>query len=217
MKIEIMIPSCLVALIVFVVLFNVGRSNYLEVKKEKFDLKNTFPYEMQSQFNAKYNWHVRFISLFFALAMSLFAVNAFDITFMSILSIITGLMIINAIAIMLLFIIDMRRASLHMAIAVIHFGLTFLSYVLVAYYVFFVKSSDYPLAMGIICLTFALMILLLCINPKLYKWMFMEKVEEEGKVELKRPKVIMLALYEWIFIALAISLNLIITIFTVLM
>ena len=45
----------------------------------------------------------------------------------------------------------------------------------------------------------------------------MEKVEEYGKVELKRPKVIMLAMYEWIFIALAITLNLIITIFTVLM
>lgn len=217
MKIEIMIPSVIVAIIIFTILFNIGRSNYYESKKEKFKIKSMFPYEMQNQINAKYNWNVRFMSLFFALAMSLFAINAFDITFASILSVIVGIMILNAIDNMLLFFIDMRRASLHMALAVISFGLTFLSYILLAYYVFFVSSNEYPIVLGIICLIIALIILGLCANPKLYKWMFMNKVEENGKVELKRPEILTLALYEWMFITLAIVFDLIIVLVTILM
>jgi len=217
MKIEYMIPSCLVGLIVFIVLITMGRANYLEATKSKFSLKSMFPFEMQNLTKAKYNWYVRFVALFFALAMALFAINAFDMSFGSILGFATGAMIINAIVMMLLFIVDMRRASLHMAFAICHFILTFLSYAFVANYVFFAKSNQYPIVLGIICIVLAIIIFLLLLNPKLYRWMYLEKVEEDGVQVLKRPKVVVLSLYEWIFMGLSILLNFIITIVTIFM
>ncbi|MCH5171967.1 MAG: hypothetical protein J1F31_04005 [Erysipelotrichales bacterium] len=217
MKIEIMIPSLIAVVMIFSILCCVGRSNYLEYTKEKFDFRSHFPYEMQDNQHFKYNWQVRFLSLFFALAHSLFAVNAFDMSNASSLSFVIGVMILNAIVMMLVFIVPMRKASLHMALAIIQFGLTFLSYALVSNYVFFFNTQGYPLFLGIASSVIGVGILLSLINPKLYRWMYLDKVEENGEIVLKRPKVMMLALYEWIFMFLTILLDLLVVIATFIM
>lgn len=217
MKIEIMIPSFLAIVMIFSILINVGRSNYYEQKKEKFDLRQNFPYEMQDDWRFKYNWHVRFLALFLALALAMFGINAFNMTNASSLSFATGVMILNAIAIMLLFFTSMRSAYLHMALAIIHFGLTFLSYAFVANYVFFFNVEEYPTYLGVISAILVIFILALMINPKLYRWMYLEKEEKDGEVLLKRPKVMLLPLYEWAFMMLTIFLDLLITIVTLLM
>lgn len=217
MKIEIMIPSLIVVVIIFSILFVVGRSNYLEYTKEKFDIRSNFPYEMQDNFSFKYNWQVRFLALFFALSLCLFAVNAFDMKNASSLSLAIGVMILNAIVTMLLFFISMKNSYLHMALAIGQFGLTFLSYAFVTNYVFFFNALDYPIFLGIVTSVFLVIILLLLINPKLYKWMYLDKVEENGEMVLKRPKVMLLPLYEWIFMVLTILLDLIIVIATLIM
>lgn len=214
MKIEVMIPSFIVTLIIFVALIFIGKANYSEVTKDKFKLLSMFPYEMQNNIKAKYNWPVRVVALCFALAMSLFAINAFSMGFPSVLSAAVAAMIINAIVMMLLFFVDMRRAFLHVALAVLQFCLTFLSYAFVANYVFFVKSNEYPLVLGIICLVILVVIILLMTNPKLFRWMYLEKVEENGEIVLKRPKVMVLPTYEWLFMGLSILLDFLITIVT---
>lgn len=217
MKIEIMIPSLIVVIMIFSILYVVGRSNYLEYTKEKFDIRSNFPYEMQDNQHFKYNWQVRFLALFFCLSLSLFAVNAFDMKNASSLSLATAVMILNAIFAMLLFIVPMRNASVHMAIAIGQFGLTFLSYAFVSNYVFFFNIEEYPLFLGIVSSIFLVIILLLLINPKLYRWMYLDKVEENGEIVLKRPKVMLLPLYEWIFMVLTIVLDLLIVIATLIL
>lgn len=214
MKIEVIIPTFLVIVIIFSILLNVGCTNYFEQKKQKFDFRQSFPYEMQDDSRFKYNWHVRFLVLFLALALSMFAVNAFNMDNASSLSFATGVMILNAIAIMLVFFTPMRKANLHMALAIGQFGLTFLSYAFVANYVFFFNVEEYPLHLGIICLVFVILILCLMLNPKLYKWMYLDKEEKDGEILFKRPKVMLLPLYEWIFMALTILLDLLIIIAT---
>lgn len=217
MKIEFMIPSIIVAIVIFIILLNVGRANYYDAKKEKFLMGSMFPYEMQDGLYYKYNWNVRFIALFLALALSLFAINSFELTLQPNLSFLLIVMIVNAVIMMCLFFTTMRNATLHMILSIAHFGLTFITYATMANYVFFYNTVDYPLYLGIICVILVVVMLLLFINPKLYKWMYMERQEENGTSTLKRPKVLLLATYEWIFMILTIVFDLLLTIVTLLM
>ena len=202
---------------IFAILLVVGRNNYLEYTKDKFDFRSKFPYEMQDKSYFKYNWQVRFLALFFCLSLALFAVNAFDMRHASSLSLAIGVMILNAIVTMLLFFVSMKNASLHMILAIAQFALTFLSYAFVSNYVYFFNALDYPLFLGIVSSVFVLVILLLLINPKLYRWMYLDKVEENGEIVIKRPKILLLAFYEWIFMLLTIILDLLIVIATLVM
>ena len=179
MRLELMIPSCIVSIIIFTILFNIGRNNYKEFSGENFDIRSMFPYEMQNNSRGKFNWYIRFVALLYALAMALFAINAFDLSFGSSMSAATAAMVINSIVMMLLFFTDMRHAYWHMFLAIIEIVLTFLTYTFVANYVFFSNVNGYPIYLGIVCLVIAVIIFLLILNPKLYHWMYLEKVKNE--------------------------------------
>lgn len=184
---------------------------------KEFSFLRNFPYEY---LNSNKNTLVLFKSLLFllsGLAFSLLFVitplisDFGDLGFLTIF--ITCIFGLAAIANMLLFFFDARYTKTHMALATVSMTLTMLANALatllsiLVYKVYLDRSDSHvsSLVLAIVSGLITLGMLFLIFNPKLTSWAKLESKEnEDGTKTYIRGKVFVLALSEWITIALTI-------------
>lgn len=199
---ETLIPLCCLALIFFALFIYTGIKSYKRRFKLEYDLRNTFPYELnyQTKFldNALPNILLTVSGLF---SIGLFVL--FDIVHLygiNIFILIAG--VFSTIFVYLLYFIDLKFLKTHMAMmvfeAVFIFALT--ASIAISNFTKYKDNNDiYHLVLFIITVIIALVPFAIIMNPKLSLDLKLEtKVNKDGKEEQVRPKYFVLAFSEWI-------------------
>ena len=177
--------------------------NYKKRFQLEYDLRNHFPYELN--YDGKYKDNLfgnicltlsmLFSLAFFSLTSGFFVKNA-----VLIFCLIAGA-IYSAIVFFLPF-VNLKRIYIHVVTAVMLSCFAFLtpaSVGLVAFQQFQIEKSIFCLVIFIISVIFGLFNFVLIMNPKFSFNIQMKKVKlETGEEKIERPKIIVIALSEWI-------------------
>lgn len=182
-----------------------GVINYKKRFTLKYDIRNTFPYEI--------NYQTRFLdNILVNVFLVLFSVSSVGFfTFFDIKNII-GVNLVPAISgsilticIFFIFFADLKYIRFHMFLliftAIASFTLAS-GVALVGFHMFQLDNNDYySLVVCIISAIFALFIFGVMMNPKLnFKLEMTKAIDTNGNEILVRPKYFVLAFSEWIFI-----------------
>lgn len=177
---------------------------YSLFSRSKFHYRFThnYPYELLGQGKMRYPHLAIIVILISGMILSyIFGVAAYKST----LSIISAVfMAIATILILPLLYIEVENPKLHVAFSYLFFLFTFGGNILFGLSGLIespiVLVPPCPLFISIIFLSMAALEFFSLINPKLWKIVFLEKCEEDGKTIYVRPKFSILATYEWLFI-----------------
>ena len=187
------------------------------LKEEKFSFLRSFPYEVIKSNDGSVGMFKILLYILTAFAFSpLFVITPLiaefgDLGFLSIF--ITAVFGLSMISNCLLFFFDARYTKAHMVLATISMSLTLLANALstllsIIVYKTYLDMSDShisSLILAIVSGLFAVGMLLLIINPRLKSWASLEAVDNgDGEKTYARGKVFVLALTEWITIAISI-------------
>lgn len=180
------------------------RSYQNRYKDIKYDIRNTFPYEMNYQL--KYLDNVLpnvLLTLYILTSVCFFAffdiknLNVFTIFMMA-----SGILL--AIVSFFMFFADLKYIRLHLLLVTLLSVSAFASTAFIAVYGFNSFKNDtniLALVIAILAAVFGLFIFILMMNPKLNFHLEMKKaVTPEGKEVLVRPKYFVMAFTEWLFI-----------------
>ena len=180
------------------------RSYQNRYKDIKYDIRNTFPYEMNYQL--KYLDNVLpnvLLTLYILTSVCFFAffdiknLNVFTVFMMA-----SGILL--AIVSFFMFFADLKYIRLHLLLVTMLSVSAFASTAFIAVYGFNSFKNDtniLALVIAILAAIFGLFIFILMMNPKLNFRLEMKKaVTPEGKEILVRPKYFVMAFTEWLFI-----------------
>lgn len=189
--------AALVMSLICILIF--GYANYKDYYHKKINFLQTFPYEMGDQPKMKITNFLRLVIALFVVSATMLQVHLLgSISLFSHIS----LMIVGSLASMsiaTLFLIPMRNIKLHIGFFSISYTFTILSFIHFAYFLkttpFFIPGAE--IYFWISLLFIALQIGLL-FSSHLKKWYVLERVEEENEVKYVRPKVLYIALLEWL-------------------
>ena len=171
----------------------------------KYDIRNTFPYEINYQQSFLDNIFVNIFLILFAVSSIGFFVF-FDIkNILSVNMVPTVGGIFLAICIFFLFFADLKYIRFHMILLILTSISAFAlasGVALVGFRSFQLDNQDYySLIICIIAALIALFLFGVMMNPKLSFHLEMKKaVGVDGKEKLVRPKFFVLAISEWLFI-----------------
>ena len=188
-----------------------SQANYKQRFKQKYDLRNTFPYEFnyESKFADNILGNIALV-LCAAFALGLFSCS---LTY----RINNGLLLISLIsgALYVLFVvlinfIPLKYLRTHMVFAVLLFVVSFVTPAaigLTAFRVFQESKNIFALVLFIVAIVFALFNFVLVMNPKLTLNIKMQvATDEKGNEYYVRPKFIVMAFSEWLAI-LSLTIN----------
>jgi len=165
----------------------------------KFSYLNCFPYEVVL------NYAQRVILLGFGTLFVMFATQSYVATFIKC----TNPMYYSG--------LFLELVSLIVFLGILSFGLDYYKTHIVMDVIFFLTQigadimfliavltrdyfpAEFNVVIGIIMGVIGFILLVLLFIPQLKKWMYMDKVEENGTTIYIRPKVCSLAIVEWIF------------------
>lgn len=168
-------------------------------KDLKFSYLNCFPYEVVL------NYAQRVILLALGTLFVMFATQSYIATFIKC----TNPMYYSG--------LFLQIVSLVVFLGILYFGLDYYKTHIVMDVIFFLTQiganimflvavltrnyfpTQINMVIGIIMGVIGLILLILLFIPQLKKWMYMDKIEENGTTLYVRPKVCSLALVEWIF------------------
>lgn len=182
-----------------------SQANYKQRFKQKYDIRNSFPYEFnyESKFTDNILGNIALV-LCAAFALGLFSCSlAYRIN--------NGLLLISLIsgALYVLFVvlinfIPLKYLRTHMVFAVLLFVVSFVTPAaigLTAFRVYQETKNVFALVLFIVAIVFALFNFVLVMNPKLTLNIKMQvATDEKGNEYYVRPKFIVMALSEWLAI-----------------
>lgn len=209
----VLLISLVAVFVIFALIIIIGCSNYRIAKRAKFKITSMFPYELQNYWNMPYTTYIRFLAGLFAVSYSLFGLCAFFSCDVAISKILIVTLILSAFMMMIIIYVNMNVVKIHLSLAVVLFVLCLLNYGIMTILLLGGQPFYLPNWLGYITLAISIFYLGSLFNPKLYKWMMLEKKEsEEGMTILSRPKYFVLPIYEWVTIALNLLIIVLITI-----
>lgn len=190
------------AILLFIAGVIVGLINYHQSNRKTFNFLNHFPFEMINNPKMKLSLPLRFIMVIFAAVDAVFAITTFMIGSQLMISTLLAIvLVLNSFFIFTLFVSDMRFYKVHLAIDSIFFILNIIAYALLGYYIIRHPSPLFDNALMYISFGIAIILLLMLGVSSLGKWAYLKKETlEDGSTTFSRGKVIVLALYEWIFL-----------------
>ena len=192
------------SMVLFFLFMLVSMNAYKKRWDRKYDIRNTFPYELNYQQRFTDNIMPNAI-LTLAVATSIALYAFFDIKHLSGAIIVTlACGCIASIIIFFMFFLDIRFIRFHIVmfalLAISTFGCP-ASIAVICYQKYQTTLNVYYIVIAIISAVFALFAFALIMNPKLTFQLQMEKAQGvDGKEVLVRPKFFVLAISEWIFI-----------------
>lgn len=112
-------------------------------------------------------------------------------------------MIFSALLMMSLTFINMNIVKLHLTLDVLMFIMCFLNYGLFTVAILLGNTMYMKAWPGCVSGIIGIMYLISLFNPKLFRWMMLEKIEEkDGMSSVSRPKYFILPIYEWVTMGL---------------
>ncbi len=199
-----LLPLSIVSIIFFSLFIFTGIRSYKRRFKLNYDLRNTFPYEL--------NYHTKFfdnivpnIFLVLSIACSIVIYIFFDVKNLigvNVFILISGIFL-SLLSFALVF-VDLKYLRTHIALmvftSVFSFGLGASN--AIGNFVKWQNTQNiYYIILCVICGGFALISFAVMMNPKLSLNIKMDsKIDENGKEILIRPKYIVLAFSEWLLI-----------------
>ncbi len=187
------------SLVSFVCTIIFGTINYKDCFHKKFNFLQMFPYEMGDRPQMK-------ITNYFRLVLALFVVSTavLQIRLLSSVAILSHFLTmifgtLTVISLASLFLIPMQNAKVHITFFSFSYVLNILTYAFFAYFLkmtpIYVKGNEIYFWLSIVMIVIQVGLLFF---PQLYKWYLLEEREENGETTLQRPKVMYLALIEWL-------------------
>ena len=190
----------------FILLMIVSFLLYKKRNDEDFNLKNSFPFELNyhSEFKENFYTHI-FISLYIIASAGFYA--TFHMTYNNgylIFIMIGG--VLSSLAIYALFYIPLLRLRLHIIVDAIFFALRLAisGALIIVSWRLIQKGVNWANITSIVLASIAtLATIAIIINPRLdLNFKLMEVVKENGETEEVRPKYVALAFSEWLLIFL---------------
>ncbi len=193
------------SILFFFAFFLSGQLTYKKKFSLTYDIRNTFPYEINYQTKFLDNILVNSF-LIFAIALSLgyfIFFNIGNLSGINIVIVIAGCAL--SVCVFFLFFADLKYLRFHLFLMIFVGILAFALPASIAISAFGQFQADnkniFALVMTIISAIFALFIFGVMMNPKLnFKLEMKKQVTPDGKEVLVRPKYFVLAFSEWIFI-----------------
>lgn len=180
------------------------KNNYFHRFKDKYDLRNHFPYELNYELRFKDNLigNLILIASFLFGTIYLFTYSKLRFDGMLISIIASGT--ISAILIVFLFLTPLKHLRLHLLETIFLFAsnFSFSSLIAIECYRQFKDLNNALVLIGLILSALmALIIFILIMNPRLSKWANLEsKTNDDGSSTYIRPKYFVLAYSEWLII-----------------
>lgn len=178
--------------------------NMFRLKQQrKFSPKNEFPFELLQGNDAKHLFYYVIMMLLIVVAILIFGLNVVKtrVYFYEILFIISY--ILSAILFYLMFFLRLNKIKRHLFIAILYFLLITTSFVSYGLFLQFSPFIDNNLTLAVISYCLGLFSFGMALNPKLVNWPIMDKREQQdGTITILRPKIFILALYEWLYVGL---------------
>jgi hypothetical protein len=170
-------------------------------EKKKFSFLNGFPFELV-------NRTVLFLSIMVLAGLSaIFYIYFFYSAFFILnqpltllISLITSAMMVSWI---FLLIVSPLKTKPHLLLSSIFMVLNTSLSSIITYYLVVTPYEKYPDYLPFITGLIFIVQIILLINPRVKNWAILEKKEDNGQIEFLRPKVFVLALYEWLFFLLS--------------
>jgi len=193
------VPAFFAAVLSSIFLVLVGLWNYRFSHKAKFSFGNGFPYELYTDAHLRFSGYVKVLIVLSSLAFILFGFGGFAFpSLVSAIIVMTGYTL-TSLALMSLFITDMRYAKLHVFLASAFFVMTALTAASVSYFAFTTPYDIFHPALAYVAAGLALFEVLVAINPRLKHWEKLEAVaQKDGTVAFERPRHFVLPLSEWL-------------------
>lgn len=182
-----------------------SKTNYNRRFKTKYDLRNTFPYELNYEATFKDNFagNVCYV-LMCIINVGIYALSMDTLVQGTLAFNLVGA-IITTISLILVLFVPLKLLKTHLLCSTALIIGVFLSFAAIGYTsldFYNILSYDIFLITCILGFAFAIFMVGLIMNPKLTTWAKAEKVEVDGQVIYKRPKYIVLAFSEWLSIIL---------------
>ncbi|MBR2507495.1 MAG: hypothetical protein IKB70_11555 [Bacilli bacterium] len=171
----------------------------------RYDLRNTFPYELN--FESKFSDNLFGNVLFLMMVLSNLMIYVFSMNVQIQSTLLFNLVsaIINSISLVLVLFVPLKLLKTHLAGTTVFIISTFLNFASIGFTslnFYSILNYNHFVVLAIISFVFAIFVFLIIMNPKLTTWANAEKVEVDGQVTYKRPKYIVLAFSEWLCIIL---------------
>lgn len=208
MKNPLLLAVFVLAIFSFVIFNIVSRIFYKNRHKEKYHFYNMFPYEFNYPAVFKENPYGNFLFIFSSFAIAVFYIlNPYSDSIYRIIALIAS--IAFTMVLICLVMMPLSYLKTHMVLSIVSM---LLAMVLPLFNLFLAleqkktglfDQTQYVMAIISIVVSalLSLTMLLLILNPKLsFKIYSIKEVDAEGNEVLKRPKVIVIALTEWISI-----------------
>ena len=200
---SLLIPSLIGAIISFTIFMVFSFLNYKKRYSVTYNLRNMFPYELNYESSFKDNLIGNIFLLLSSASLVLFFISFFQSMNnygLTLMSLIAG--VLASVMMPFVVFVPVKILKTHLFVDVLFFLTTFLTLasfglVMVNEYQLFMQTKS--LVMAIIDLTFAFLVFLILMNPKLTHWGDLEEVtNSDGTKYYKRPKYFVLAFSEWL-------------------
>lgn len=208
------VPAFFAAVLSFIFLVLVGLWNYRYGHKAKFSFGNGFPFELYTDAHLWFSGYVKILIVLSSLSFIVFGFGGFAFpNLVSAVIVMTGYTL-SSLAMMSLFITDMRYAKLHVFLASAFFVMTALTAASVSYFAFTTPYDIFHPALAYVAAGLALFEVAIAVNPRLNHWEKLEAVaQKDGTVAFERPRHFVLPLSEWFTMAVFVLLTIAIFVF----
>lgn len=179
-------------------------NSYRMKQKRDYSFRNEFPFELTQGVGSAFIRYMHVLVLFFAIMLVFFGFYLIEYP----LAHFSGLIFLvswslTAFLIYLVFIVKFTSVKRHLIVSSLFFLLTVLNGLMFGLYLQYSPVYMQEKAYTIISYILSAFALLLALNPKLSRWSYMDKIEQQdGTIIMLRPRYFILALTEWSLIAI---------------
>ncbi|MFA5660159.1 MAG: hypothetical protein WC968_02015 [Bacilli bacterium] len=190
-----------VGLFLFIITLIFQLTMYRYKQQRPFSFQNELPFELVQGVDTRY-LHYHYILIFMVtLSQVIFAFNYLPTLVAWYEFLLVGSLALSAIMFYLLFFIKVFEVKKHILVVLLQALSVVTSFIAFGLFAQFSIFGKHNLVFAIVSYIIALVGLFVLFNPRLRRWPIMDKVlQQDGTVLILRPKVFLLALYEWGFI-----------------
>lgn len=205
----IQVPSFILAIFLILIILVFGINYYRIKQKRKYSFKNEFPYELAQGVGDNFKTVFHVLILVYAVALIFFTFYTLNEVqhWTSMTLLISN--VVTALITYLIFTTNVRSMKKQMMFTAIYLVLTLLNALSLGFYFqfFLIEGNQNAIYFYVTAYVIAAISALLILNPRLAKWSYMDKIEQQdGTITILRPKWFPLAYSQWALVIINIIL-----------